>query len=171
MKVTIETSNRHIHLSQNHLNILFGENYKLKKLRNLSQPGQFACKETVKIGPFENVRIIGPVRKKTQIEISKSDAKLLNITPPTRMSGKLYNTPKIEVKTDKGKIKASVIISKPHLHISDKKAKQLNLKDGQIITMNKIKAEVKTDPKFQLALHIDTDTKITTKEGQLNQSI
>lgn len=170
MKVPIETSNRHIHLSQKDLEILFGKNYKLNKLRDLSQPGQFACKEKVTIGPFE-VRVIGPVRKKTQIEISGSDAKILKIKPPIRMSGKLYNTPKIEVKTDKGKIKASVIISKPHLHISTEKAKQLNLKDGQIVTINKIKAEVKTNPKFKLALHIDRDEKNTEKEGTLNQSI
>lgn len=106
--VVVGVSNRHIHLSQEDLEILFGKGHTLTRMKDMKQPGQFASEETVTIqgpkGKFEGVRILGPVRKETQIEISISDSFKLGIKPPIRESGKLDGTPGVKVIGPKGEV-------------------------------------------------------------------
>ena len=100
MKVSIGISNRHVHLTQEHLNILFGNNFELEKIKDLNQPGQFVSNSTVTIktekSEFQNVRVVGPTRDYTQVEISKTDAYFLKINPPVRESGNLENAESIK---------------------------------------------------------------------------
>ena len=108
MKVSIGVSNRHIHLTQEHLEYLFGKGYKLKELKKINQPGQFASVETVTIktekSSIDNVRILGPIRNYTQIEISKTDAYKLGLNPPVRESGEITDSEKITVVGPKGEL-------------------------------------------------------------------
>ncbi|MEM4261213.1 MAG: phosphate propanoyltransferase [Candidatus Woesearchaeota archaeon] len=141
MKVPIEISARHVHLSKDDLYKLFGKNYILKIKNQLSQPGQFAAKETLTIkngkNIIENVRIIGPCRNISQVEISKTDAIKLKLNPPVRVSGDIDGTPGLILIGPKGKmiLKKGVIIAKRHLHISPEEAKKNNLLDKQIISI------------------------------------
>lgn len=170
-KILVEVSARHIHISRKHLEKLFGKGYKLTKLKDLSQPGMFSCKETVilKSGDkkFENVRIIGPVREDTQVEISKTDAYSLNLDAPLRVSGNLGGSESAVLIGSKGRIELDegVIISKRHLHVSPKEAKKIEVNDGEEISV-KIDGErslifnnvrVRVDEDYSLAMHIDID--------------
>lgn len=170
-KVPIEISARHIHLSQKDLEVLFGKGYQLKKLRKLSQADDFAAQETldIKIGSkvIKKLRIVGPVRKETQIELSITDAFSLGIIPPLRLSGDIKETPgAILIKSKKKlKIKKGVIIAKRHLHCSPQQAKRLKLKNGMSVSV-KIKGEralifdnvkVRVKKGYNLCLHLDTD--------------
>lgn len=167
-KILIEVSNRHVHLSRKHIDKLFGKNYKLTKKRDLSQPGQFAAEEIISLinnnKIIDNVRILGPKRNKTQIEILKSDADYLGLNACLRHSGELENTCGIILKGLEGEIKLDngVIIAKKHLHISDKDAKELGLKDKDIIKIkvnDKILKDilVRAGDSHKLALHIDKE--------------
>lgn len=139
MRVPIEISARHVHLTKKNLEILFGNGYRLNVLRMLSQPGQFAAKETVNLKngnkELKNVRIIGPCRNYSQIEISKTDDYFLSINAPVRISGDIQNTPGICIIGPKGKLitKNGVIIANRHLHLSKEEAKKFKLKDMQTI--------------------------------------
>ena len=121
--VVVGVSNRHIHLSQEDLEILFGKGHTLTRMKDMKQPGQFASEETVTIqgpkGKFEGVRILGPVRKETQIEISISDSFKLGIKPPIRESGKLDGTPGVKVIGPKGEVikEHGVIVAGRHIHM------------------------------------------------------
>lgn len=153
MNVPIEISARHIHLSEKDLEILFGRDYQLTIFKEVSQPNQFSCQETVTVlgtkGKMGNVRVVGPVRSQTQLEISKTDAYNLGINPQIRVSGDLQGTtggvkiigPKNEIDLDCG-----VIIAQRHLHIEPIKAKQLHLKHGQLIS-------IKTPGKGSITFH------------------
>lgn len=151
-KLPIDISARHVHLSQRDLEELFGEGYELKVLRELSQPKNFAAEETItlKLGAkkIENVRIVGPVRKDTQIEISPTDARLLGINPPVRISGDIKDSPGIsligpqkEMVIDKG-----VIIPWRHIHCNPKEAEELGLKDKMLVS-------VKANSKHPITFH------------------
>ena len=170
--VPVEVSARHIHLSQNDLERLFGKKYKLRKLRPVSQPGLFAAKETVTIcGPrncIENVRIIGPARSHTQVEVSQTDARILGLKPPVRVSGDLKGTPGCEVKGPKGAIKLNkgVIIAWRHLHCQPSFIKKYNLEKRKFVsvkinTANRSltfhKVYLRVSPSYRTALHLDTD--------------
>lgn len=141
IKVPIEVSARHIHLSKKDLEKLFGKNYKLKIKNNLSQKGQFAAKETIEIigekNKFKKVRIIGPVRAETQLEITVSDSFYLGIaTPKVLISGDLKNSSGgliIKSKKSSIKLKKGIIVAQRHLHIEPEKAKQFGLKNNQTI--------------------------------------
>jgi len=170
-KVTIEISARHIHLCQKDLDYLFGKNYKLKKLKKLSQAHDFAAKEKIdmKLGKsiLKGVRIVGPVRKETQIEISLTDAFNMGVKSVLRLSGNLKGTPgAILIKGKKKiKIKQGVIIAQRHLHCSPGEAKLLKLKNGIFVsikvegkrgaTFHNIKVRAKQG--YKLSLHLDTD--------------
>ncbi|MEK6935734.1 MAG: PduL/EutD family phosphate acyltransferase [Nanoarchaeota archaeon] len=169
MKIPIEISARHIHLSQKDLEKLFGKNYKLKVLYKISQPGQFAAKETITLingnNRIENVRIIGPVRKNSQIEISLTDARTLNIKLPIRISENTLFAPKLIIQNKNKKIKTPAIIAQRHLHVSNEQAKKLNLKNHQIIKI-KINGErglifnnivVRAGKGHFLSFQLDTD--------------
>ncbi len=167
MEIPTEVSNRHVHLSNEDLEKLFGKNYELRRLRELSQPGQFAAEEKIKLinnGKELDARVLGPARKKTQVEISRTDARFFGLNPPVKDSGDLENSEKIILAGPKGKIelKKGLIIARRHLHISDKEAKKFNIKDqdivsieaGNIIFNNVL---VRAGKEHKLALHLDCD--------------
>lgn len=137
--VVVGVSNRHIHLSQEDLEILFGKGHTLTRMKDMKQPGQFASEETVTIqgpkGKFEGVRILGPVRKETQIEISISDSFKLGIKPPIRESGKLDGTPGVKVIGPKGEVikEHGVIVAGRHIHMPKFIADIKGYKDGDIV--------------------------------------
>jgi len=170
-KIPIEISARHIHLCQKDLEALFGKGYQLRELRKLSQADDFAAKEKIdiKIGNkiIKGIRIVGSVRKETQIEISLTDAFSANVRPVLRLSGNLKGTPgAVLIKGKKKlKVKQGVIIAQRHLHCSLNEAKLLKLKNGAFIsvkvegrrgiTFHNIKVRVKRG--YKLSLHLDTD--------------
>jgi len=186
--IPIEVSARHIHLSQKHLETLFGKGYKLKKMKTLNQPREFATKETLDLqGPsrkLSNVRVMGPIRKETQVELSKTDAIYLRIPAPLKDSGDLKGTPGITLIGPKNKIKLrrGVINTWRHIHCNPKEAKKLGLKDGELVSV-KTKGEssvtfhnvkIRVEKKARLSMHLDTDegnaAGITEKgRGQLLQ--
>jgi len=167
--VPIEISARHIHLTQKHFEKLFGKKNPTP-LRKLSQ-SQFAAKETVdlvfKDRVIKNVRIVYPFRKKTQVELSLTDAIHLKIKPVFRLSGDLKNTPGIKIVGPKGEInlKEGVIIPLRHLHVSPEEAKKLNLKNKEKVKIRILGKRalifenviVRVKKGFNLALHLDTD--------------
>lgn len=171
MKIPIEISARHIHLAHEDLDRLFGKDYKLKFLRKLSQADEFAAEETLVIlgpkGKIENVRIIGPLRDKTQVEISRTDGYKLGDIPPLRVSGDVIGSSPVTLVGPKGKVdlKEGLICAKRHIHVSPEEAKKFGLKDKQLVsvkifgTRNLIFQDVavRVRPGFKLAFHIDTD--------------
>ena len=132
-------SNRHIHLSQDDLAALFGPGYQLTPIKPLSQPQQFASQETVTVvgpkGKIEKMRVLGPVRGQTQVEISITDSFALGIKPEIRMSGKLAGTPGATIIGPAGQVTISegVIVAARHLHLSAKEAEAYGLEDGQVV--------------------------------------
>lgn len=139
LKIPVGVSNRHIHLSQEDLEILFGENAKLTPFKELSQPGQFAAEECVTLigtkGTLEKVRILGPVRKKTQVEILLSDSFKLGMKAVFRESGKLEGTPGVAVVGTKGclQLKEGVIVARRHIHMTEEDSKRFHTVDGQLV--------------------------------------
>lgn len=171
-KIPVEVSARHIHLCQKDLEKLFGKGYKLKKMKKLFQPGEFATKETVeikgKLGRSFNLRVLGPLRKETQVELSKTDAISLRMLPiPIRDSGDLKGTPGALLVGPKGKInlQRGVINSWRHLHCNPQEAQKIGLKNGDLISMkvNGLGAvtfhnvKVRVEKNSRLCLHLDTD--------------
>lgn len=142
MKVPIEISRRHIHLDQNDLEKLFGKDHRLKNIKKLTQPQDFAAEETLTIingeNKIKNVRIVGPIRKDTQVEISSTDAYNLKIdNVPIKCSGDVINTPGITLgsKTNKITINFGVIIPQRHLHLSPSEAEKNGVKNNQIVSI------------------------------------
>lgn len=138
-EVVVGVSNRHIHLSQEDLDILFGTGHKLTRMKDMKQPGQFAAEEKVTIvgpkGKFEGVRVLGPVRKETQVEISISDSFKLGVKPPVRESGKLEGTPGIKLIGPKGEVvkEKGVIVAGRHIHMPKFIADIRGYKDGELV--------------------------------------
>ncbi|AZR72296.1 propanediol utilization protein [Anoxybacter fermentans] len=171
MAIPVALSNRHIHLSQKDLDCLFGPGYTLTKLRDLSQPGQFAAKEKVKlIGPkgiLEDVRILGPVRNQTQVEISIGDGYQLGIMPPVRPSGDLADTPGCIVVGPKGvvELKNGVICAQRHIHMSTEDGARFKVRDKEIVKVRcgGLRALVfdqvlvRVSPNFRLEMHLDIE--------------
>lgn len=170
-KISLGISNRHIHLDQNILEQLFGKEYKLKKLRDLSQPGYYAAQELVTIigpkGKIDNVRILGPTRKETQVEISITDSLKLGVAGLLRESGKLENTPGIILAGPKGEVTITrgVIVAKRHIHMPTWYAKLNHFKNGEIVNVQ-IDGErgatlsevvIRVAPNVILEMHVDTD--------------
>ena len=171
-KVLVETSARHVHVTQEHLEILFGEGYELTKKKDLSQPGQFACNERVAVvGPknqFPAVSILGPVRKATQVELSASDARSIGVTAPVRESGDIAGSGGCKIVGPKGEIEISegVIIAKRHIHMTPADAAEYGCKDKDIVSVKIDSPErslifgdvvVRVSDSYALAMHIDTD--------------
>ena len=169
-KVKAEISARHLHISRAHLDKLFGKNYELKPIKELSQPGEFAAEERIEVigekGKFM-MRIVGPVRKQTQVELALTDARNLGVKPVFRVSGDLQGTPGgLTLKGPKGSLKLTtgVIIAKRHLHISREDAKKWNIKNNQKVTaivkgprameIREITARVGN---YTTRIHLDTD--------------
>ena len=170
--IPIAVSARHIHLTQEAVDVLFGKGYQLTQKALLSQPGQFACNEVVTIhGPknkIEHVRILGPVRPKDQLEISRTDEFYLGIDAPVRASGKVANSPGIKLSGPEGDyfMKEGVICAWRHIHMTPEDAKLLCVEDKDIVDVaikNGIRpltfgnVLVRVSPKYKLEMHIDTD--------------
>jgi putative phosphotransacetylase len=170
-QVPLGVSARHIHLSPEHIDHLFGSGYQLKVLKDLSQPGQFAAEETVTIigpnGQIDKVRVIGPSRKQTQIEISRTDAITLGINAPICESGKIEGTPGIKVTGPKGviELEKGVIVAARHIHFHTLDAKEWGIKDKQMLRV-RLSGErplifenvlARVSERYALDMHIDTD--------------
>lgn len=140
-EIPVGVSNRHVHLSQKDLEILFGTDYNLTKLKDLSQPGQYACKELVTIcgpkGAIEKVRILGPVRSKTQVEVLNGDCIKLGAASNVRLSGDLSRTPGITLVGPKGsvQIEEGLVVAQRHIHMTPEDAKNLGVCDGDIVSI------------------------------------
>ncbi|WP_128894168.1 phosphate propanoyltransferase [Longirhabdus pacifica] len=170
-EVPIGVSARHIHLSEEHIATLFGKGYELTILKDLSQPGQFAAVETVAVkgkkGEFSKVRILGPARKHTQIELSQTDAFAIGVSPPIRESGHIEGTPGVTIIGPEGQVEleTGVIIAARHIHFHTKDAERWNIKDKQLLrvqlkgkrplTFDDVIARV--SDQYALDFHIDTD--------------
>lgn len=170
-EIPVGVSNRHIHLSQVDLNSLFGEGYHLTKSKDLSQPGQYACKETVTIcgpkGAIEKVRILGPLRSITQVEVLTGDSFKLGIRSEARLSGDLQGTPGITLIGPKGSVQTTegLIVAQRHIHMTLKDAQGLGVHDGQMVsiqingarggTYNNVAVRANED--YSLECHLDTE--------------
>lgn len=171
MEIKIGISNRHVHLTKEHVDILFGEGYELTKKGDLSQLGQYACNEVVTIKTEKNeigrVRVLGPVRNYTQVEISKTDAFTLGLNPPVRESGDIKNSEKITIIGPVGEVDLieGCIIATRHIHLTPSDVKELGLEgiDYVDVSIPGLKGGVlhhvslKVDPSYTLELHLDTD--------------
>lgn len=170
--VPVGVSNRHIHLSTADLETLFGAGYELTPIKDLSQPGQFACKETLTIigpslRPIENVRVLGPVRKASQVEISRTDSFTLKVKPPVRESGDIAGSAPITIIGPKGVVtlKEGCIIANRHIHMSTDEGAKFGLKDGDYVDVEVsgerrtkfYDVQVRVHKDFRLEMHIDTD--------------
>ncbi len=169
--IEVEASGRHVHLTRAHVEALFGKGHQLTPVKDLSQPGQFACKERVTIigpkGKLSNVAVLGPERPETQVEVSRTDARILGIDAPIRESGHIENTPGIiiasenaQIQTDKG-----TIIAMRHVHLTPEDARKFGVKDKDIVqvklfTDRKLIFDdvvVRVSDKYASYMHIDYD--------------
>jgi len=169
--VPVAVSNRHVHLCAADMEALFGKGHSLKKLRDLIQPEQFACEETVTLvgpkGNMEKMRVLGPLRKETQVEISLTDSYKVGIKPFVRMSGELNGTPGAKLIGPAGEVtlQKGVIVAARHLHMSAEEASWYGLKTGDIVSVKKTGARaltfgnvvVRAGDGHALEMHIDTD--------------
>jgi len=169
--VPVEVSARHCHLSQQDLEKLFGDGHQLIKMKQLSQPSDFACEETVAIEfgskKFEKVRIVGPTREQTQVEVSLTDAAECGEEIPLRLSGDLKGSARVVLSGPAGRIELNegLIIAKRHLHCATEEAKKMKLKTGDVVSveiggerpviLKNVIVRVKDD--YKLSAQIDTD--------------
>lgn len=169
--VPIGVSARHIHLTQEHVEILFGKGYQLTKKKEL-MGGQFASNELVtivglKLRAIENVRVLGPVRSRSQVEISATDAIKLGVKAPIRTSGDIKGSATIAVVGPKGVVylEEGCIIAKRHIHMAPKDAQAAGVHDGDIVSVKADNergtvfnhVQIRVDDSFTLEMHIDTD--------------
>lgn len=170
--IPVGVSNRHIHLTKEHVEILFGPGYELTPLKDLSQPGQYACKETLTIvgpslRPIENVRVLGPVRKASQVEISRTDSFTLKVKPPVRESGKIAGSAPITIIGPKGVVtlQEGCIIANRHIHMSLEDGARFGIQDNEYVTVDAVgerrtrffDVQVRVHKDFRLEMHLDTD--------------
>lgn len=169
--VPVAMSNRHVHVSRKDLDILFGEGYELTNVKDLSQPGQYACEEKVDIvGPkstLKGVRILGPVRPATQVEVSKFDARTMGVEGVVRASGNTAGTPGCILVGPKGQVelKEGVIVAARHIHMHTDDAPKFGLKDKDIVKVRVGKERavvfenvvVRVHPEYALDMHIDIE--------------
>jgi len=171
LKILVETSARHVHLSAEHMAVLFGEGAKLTLKRELSQPGQFLSEERVSIvGPksrMDNVAVLGPERKATQVELSLTDARALGVTAPVRESGDVAGSGSITVVGPKGSVELAegVIAAKRHIHLMPQTAEKYGLENGQTVKVTVEGARaltydevvIRVSEKFADTMHVDID--------------
>lgn len=183
--VPIGISNRHVHLSQKDLEALFGPGYQLTKMKDLKQPGQFAAKETVVLtgpkGEIQNVRILGPVRGKTQVEISFTDSFKLGVPAPVRESGKIAGTPGLVLTGPAGKLELQegVIAALRHIHVPPEFAEKFDLHDKEMVEVEVGSVRktifqhvlIRVSDKYVLEMHLDTDeaNAAGVKNGELGK--
>jgi putative phosphotransacetylase len=171
MMIKIEVSARHVHLTQEDLEKLFGEGYQLTKLKDLSQTGEFAAQESVKIaGPknsYEKMRVVGPCRSNTQVELSRTDSFFLGVEAPLRLSGKIERSGTAKLIGPAGEVELlkGVIVPKRHIHMSSEDAQNLGYKNGQEVSVKVDsersltfdKVEIRVKENFNTSMHVDTD--------------
>lgn len=171
-KVLVETSARHVHLSEEHIEALFGKGATLTVKKPLSQPGQFACEERVTVvgekKSIPNVIILGPARKATQVEVSLTDARTLGVSAPVRESGDIAGSGACKLIGPCGEVEISegVIAAKRHIHLTPADAEEMDVADKEIVSV-KIDSDgrstvfgdvvVRVSPSYAAAMHIDTD--------------
>jgi putative phosphotransacetylase len=169
--IPMAVSARHCHLSQSDLEALFGEGYELTKKADLSQPGQFAANESITIvgprGSLEKVRILGPARNITQVEVSQTDSVKLGLKPPLRESGDIKESAPITLVGPKGSLykKEGLIIAQAHIHMTPEDASLFGVDNGEYvkievngvrpITLGKVL--IRVSPRYKLEMHVDTD--------------
>ena len=171
-EVPIGVSNRHVHLSREDLDTLFGKGHELTPIKDLSQPGQYAAKEVVTIiGPsmrsIEGVRVLGPVRRASQVEISLTDSYVLKVKPPVRESGNIKGSSPITIIGPKGVVTLTegCIIANRHIHMSPSEAELFRISDGDTVTVDALGTrptrwfgvQVRVHKDFRLEMHVDTD--------------
>ena len=171
-QVLVETSARHVHLSAEHIEVLFGKGATLTHKKDLSQPGQFACEERVTlVGPkkqIANVIILGPARPATQVEVSFTDARTLGVNAPVRESGDVAGSAGCKLVGPAGEVEIAegVIVAKRHIHLTPEDAAKFGVEDKQVVSVKIDSADRTTifgdvvcrvSPKFAAAMHIDTD--------------
>lgn len=171
--IEVEASGRHIHLSKADVEQLFGDDYHLVQVKPLSQPGQFVCKERLILsgpkGVIENVVVLGPERKNSQVEVSFTDANILGMKPPVRLSGDIELSPGITIiNPDNGRkiqLKEGLIVAKRHIHMTPEAGKKFQVNDGEVV---KVKifgnrplifddVDVRVSDKYSTYIHIDYD--------------
>lgn len=168
VNIQVGISNRHVHLSEDIKTKLFGENYILKKIRDLKQPGEFVADEKITIktdaGVIENVRVVGPLRDYTQVEILKSDALKLEINPPTRNSGDLNNSESLTLCGPLGEVKVSncCIVAGRHIHMTKQDALNFGVTNNEIVKIQKgsiiiEEVHIKINDNYLLECHLDKD--------------
>ena len=171
-EVLVEISARHVHVSEEHLEILFGKGYKLTPKKDLSQPGQFACEERVTVvgskRELKGVSILGPCRKATQVELSLTDARSIGVSAPIRESGDTSGSGACKLVGPCGEVELTegVIAAKRHIHMTPEDAEKYGIKDTQVVSV-KIPTEgralifgdvvARVSPSYALAMHLDTD--------------
>lgn len=171
LRIPIGVSNRHIHLDRADMDALFGQGSELTRKKDLGQPGQYASEETVTIqgpkGALENVRVLGPLRKETQVEISLTDARILGVKAPVRESGVLDKTPGITIIGPKGTVQKEygVIAALRHIHMTPETAAQIGIEDKDMVRVELGGSRgavldhvlVRVSDKYALEMHIDVD--------------
>jgi propanediol utilization protein len=170
--ITINVSARHLHITQEHLEVLFGPGHHLSKLRDLMQPGEFAANETVTVvGPnrrvFDSVRILGPVRKATQVELSFNDGRYLGMELPPRISGDIAGTAPMVLIGPRGALQLpeGTIRALRHIHVGREEASRLGLEQGQVVGVRVVgkmgltfeHVMIRVGDRAKLEMHIDTD--------------
>ncbi|WP_029504292.1 ethanolamine utilization phosphate acetyltransferase EutD [Lachnoclostridium phytofermentans] len=171
--ILVEASGRHVHLSREDVNTLFGSGYQLTPIKKLSQPGQFACEERVTItGPknsIQNVVVLGPERSKSQVEISLTDALTLGTKAPVRLSGDIKGTPGIKITNPKNgasiELKEGLIVAKRHIHMTPEDANRFHVSNGDSVKVKVFgerpvileDVDIRVDKNFSTAMHIDYD--------------
>ena len=172
-EIPVGISNRHIHLSREDMETLFGKGYELTPMKELSQPGQYACKETLTlVGPsmraIEGVRVLGPLRSSSQVEISATDSFQLKVKPPVRESGKIAGSAPVTIVGPRGVVSLSegCIIANRHVHMSPDDAARFGVKDGDYIDVDVLSGtrksrwfdvQIRVHKDFRLEMHVDTD--------------
>lgn len=170
-KVKVGLSNKHLHLQKEHVAVLFGADHQLTKFKDLVQPDQFACEEKVDIvgpkGTLKGVRVLGPERPETQVEISMTDARTIGIKAPIRESGKLDGTPGCKLVGPCGEVELDhgVIVALRHIHLSPEEAAEAGVKDKDWVSV-KIEGErglifdnvlIRSGSAHKAECHFDTD--------------
>ena len=170
MKLPIALSNKHVHLSQADVDVLFGEGYQLTPFKPLSPPGQYACEEKVTVvGPKgqQTMRVLGPVRPESQVEVSLADARGLGLSVPVRQSGDIDGTPAFKLVGPNGEVECEkgIIVAARHIHMSLEDAEKFGVKDKDVVS---VKTEglrgltfhnvlVRASEKFALEMHVDIE--------------
>ncbi len=187
MKLPIALSNKHIHLSKEHVETLFGAGYELKELKALSQPGQYACEEKVDLvgpkGTLKGVRVLGPERPDTQVEISLADCFVLGVKAPIKESGDIENTPGCKLVGPNGEVELSkgVIVASRHIHMNLEDAEKFGVKDKDMVSVRTSGLRglvfenvlVRARKDFALEMHVDVEegNAAGVKNGELVELI